>query len=97
MRFGLTSLVNLAGLLSSLAIKDECRKNDRPTQTAYNHEQKSWDKFGFFFLSKQTSPTPRPPQNNVGLAYPEFFLSITFKKLEGGRTAEYFAKDGPVL
>ena len=62
MRFGLTSLVNLAGLLSSLAIKDECRKNDRPTQTAYNHEQKSWDKFGFFFLSKQTSPTPPPPQ-----------------------------------
>ena len=49
MRFGLTSLISLAGLLSSLAIKDECRKNDRLTQSAYNHGQKTWDKFVFFF------------------------------------------------
>lgn len=77
MRFGLTSLISLAGLLSSLAIKDECRKNDRLTQSAYNHGQKTWDKFVFFFLSNHTCPTPAQPlphlKNNVGQVYPEFF------------------------
>lgn len=74
MRFGLTSLVNLAGLLSSLAIKDECRKNDRLTQSAYNHGQKTWDKFVFFFFCQITHAQPLPHlKNNVGRVYPEFF------------------------
>lgn len=75
MRFGLTSLISLAGLLSSLAIKDECRKNDRLTQSAYNHGQKTWDKFVFFFFFCQiTHAQPLPHlKNNVGRVYPEFF------------------------
>ena len=60
MRFGLTSLISLAGLLSSLAIKDECRKNDRLTQSAYNHGQKTWDKFVFFFFCQITHAQPLP-------------------------------------
>lgn len=72
MRFGLTSLISLAGLLSSLAIKDECRKNDRLTQSAYNHGQKTWDKFVFFFC-QITHAQPLPHlKNNVGQVYPEF-------------------------
>lgn len=75
MRFGLTSLISLAGLLSSLAIKDECRKNDRLTQSAYNHGQKTWDKFVlFFFFCQITHAQPLPHlKNNVGQVYPEFF------------------------
>ena len=74
MRFGLTSLISLAGLLSSLAIKDECRKNDRLTQSAYNHGQKTWDKFVFFFFCQTTHAQPLPHhKNNVGRVYPEFF------------------------
>ena len=73
MRFGLTSLISLAGLLSSLAIKDECRKNDRITQSAYNHGQKTWDKFVFFFCQiAHAQPLPHL-KNNVGQVYPEFF------------------------
>lgn len=79
MRFGLTSLISLAGLLSSLAIKDECRKNDRLTQSAYNHGQKTWDKFVFFFfLSNHTCPTPPPPQKQRWTSVSRIFLSITF-------------------
>ena len=73
MHFGLTSLVNLAGLLSSLAIKDECRNNDRLAQFAYNHGQKTWDKFVFvFFFITHAQPLPHL-KNNVGRVYPEFF------------------------
>ena len=78
MRFGLTSLVNLAGLLSSLAIKDECRKNDRLAQFAYNHGQKTWDKFVFFFFFHHTCPTPPPPQKQRWTSVSRIFLSITF-------------------
>ena len=72
MRFGLTSLISLAGLLSSLAIKDECRNNDRLAQFAYNHGQKTWDKFVFFFFITHAQPLPHL-KNNVGRVYPEFF------------------------
>jgi len=80
MRFGLTSLVNLAGLLSSLAIKDECRKNDRLTQTAYNPwRAKDFRQICVFFFCQITHAQPHPHlKNNVEWVYPEFFLSITF-------------------
>ena len=96
MRFGLTSLISLAGLLSSLAIKDECRKNDRLTQSAYNHGQKTWDKFVLFFFSvKSHMPNPSPTSKTTLDERIQNFSEYNILKVGGRENCEVLCKRWP--
>ena len=51
----------------------------------YNHGQQSWDTFAFLgsFSNSYRSNPSLHPTNNVGLVYPQFFLSFNFVQGEG--------------